>query len=120
LHFNDLNAYKISFPLSNYCWDLVKDWEYLAKVTVGLQLIRALDSISANIAEGFGRYGKKDKIKFYHYSLGSINESIDWIEKAHLRQLITEKQYNYILSELQKLPCEVYSLIKFTREKLTI
>ncbi|MCK4639103.1 MAG: four helix bundle protein, partial [Bacteroidales bacterium] len=25
----------------------------------------AADSISANIAEGFGRYHKKDKIKFY-------------------------------------------------------
>lgn len=36
------------------------------------QIINAIDSISANIAEGFGRYGKKDKIKFYYYSFGSV------------------------------------------------
>jgi len=38
-------------------------WDYFAKKTVGEQFIDAVDSISANIAEGFGRYHKKDKIK---------------------------------------------------------
>ena len=65
LQLNDINAYKISFNLSNYVWNIVARWDYFAKDIVGKQFVRAIDSVSANIAEGFGRHGKKDKIKFY-------------------------------------------------------
>ncbi|MCK5084549.1 MAG: four helix bundle protein [Candidatus Pacebacteria bacterium] len=120
LKLNDLDAYKISFHLSNYIWDIIINWDYFAKDTVGKQFVRSIDSISANIAEGFGRYNKKDKIKFYRYSFGSLKESLDWNEKAKIRKLLTEEQYNHILEELQRLPKELNWLIKFTNEKLTI
>ncbi|NOQ68144.1 four helix bundle protein [Patescibacteria group bacterium] len=120
LKLNDLDAYKISFHLSNYVWDIVVKWDYFAKDTIGKQFTRAIDSISANIAEGFGRYNKKDKIKFYRYSFGSLKESLDWNEKAKTRKLLTEEQYKHILNELQKLPREINWLIKFTNEKLSI
>ncbi len=88
------------------------------KKTIGVQFVTAIDSISANIAEGFGRYGKKDKIKFYYYSFGSVKESLDWNEKCKNRKLISDKEYNYILEELQSLPKEIHQLIKFTNSKL--
>jgi hypothetical protein len=62
---NDVKAYKIAFHLSNYVWDIVVKWNHFAQNTIGRQFVDAADSISANIAEGFGRYHKKDKIKFY-------------------------------------------------------
>ncbi len=120
LKLNDLDTYKISFHLSNYIWDIIINWDYFTKDTIGKQFVRSIDSISANIAEGFGRYGKKDKIKFYRYSFGSLKESLDWNEKAKIRKLLTDKQYKHILKELQKLPKELNWLIKFTNEKLTI
>jgi len=97
---------------------LLLSWEYFAKDTLGKQWVRSVDSISANIAEGFGRYGKKDKIKFYRYSFGSIKESLDWNEKAKTRNLLSLEQYNYIFQKLQKLPRETNYLIKFTNDKL--
>ena len=118
LKLNDLNAYKISFHLSNYTWVTILKWDYFSKNTVGMQYARAIDSISANIAEGFGRYGRKDKIKFYYYSFGSLNESLDWTEKAYRRDLLSQEQYKYILSELKKLPQEINHLINFTKNKL--
>jgi len=120
LDINDLNAYRISFQLSNYIWNLVLKWDFFPKDTIGKQLVRAIDSISSNIAEGFGRYGKKDKINFYRYSYGSIKETIDWIEKAKFRNLLKKDEYLYIQTQLELLPREVNSLIKFTNEKLTI
>jgi four helix bundle protein len=74
--------------------------------------------MSANIAEGFGRYGKRDKINFYRYSFGSLKESQDWTQKAKIRSLIAEEEYNHIMSELEKMPKEINYLIKFTNEKL--
>jgi len=75
--------------------------------------VKATDSISANIAEGFGRYGKKDRIKFYRYSFGSLKESFDWNEKSKIRKLLTKNQYTHIFTELDKLPKEINALIKY-------
>lgn len=120
LQLNDVSSYKISFFLSNYVWEVVLKWDHFAKDTVGKQFVRSIDSISANIAEGFGRYTKKDKISFYRYSYGSIKESLDWNEKARVRKLLKNQEYDHILEELNKLPKEINGLIKYTNQKLTI
>lgn len=120
LQLNNISSYKIAFELSNYVWIIVLNWDYFAKDTVGKQFVRSIDSISANLAEGFGRYGKKDKIKFYRYSYGSVKESLDWNEKSKIRKLTTKEQYNHIFNNLNELPKEINGLIKFTNEKLTI
>ena len=118
LKLNDIGAYKTSFNLSNYVWSIVLKWDYFARDTIGKQFTRAIDSISANVVEGFGRYGKKDKINFYRYSSGSIKESLDWNEKARVRGLLTKEEYDHIFNELNKLQRELNSLIKFTKDKL--
>lgn len=118
LELEDITAYKIAFDLSNYVWGIVVKWDYFSKKTIGSQYASAVDSISANIAEGFGRYFKKDKINFYRYSYGSIRESFDWTEKAKIRDLLKENEHNHILQELQKLPKEINHLINFTNQKL--
>ncbi len=120
LALNDIESYKISFHLSNYVWNIVLDWNYFAQKTIGAQFVDAVDSISANIAEGFGRHFKKDKIRFYQYSRGSIKECFDWNEKSRVRKLISQEEYNYIFGELNKLPKAINSLIKYTREKLIV
>lgn len=68
LQLNDIGCYKRSLrrlrlkralKLSNYVWDIVVKWEWFAQRTVGIQFVTAIDSISANLAEGFGRYGEE-------------------------------------------------------------
>ena len=118
LQLNDIDCYKRSFGLSNYVWGWIVEWDWFSKRTVGIQYAGAIDSISANIAEGFGRYGKKDKVIFYRISFGSVKESLDWSEKAKIRGLITKSQYEHILKELQSLPKEINQLVQFTNRKL--
>lgn len=120
LKLNDISAYKLAFNLSNYIWNIVAEWEWFAKKHIGGQFVEALDSISANIAEGFGRYHKKDKVKFYRYSQGSMKESFDWNEKSKVRGLLTDEQYQHIINELKKLPQELNQLIYYTNQKLSI
>ena len=112
LKLNDIECYRIAFHLSNYVWSIVIDWEWFTKKVVGAQFAEAADSISANIAEGFGRHFKKDKIKFYTYSKGSLKESFDWTQKAKVRELISMEEYDHIFDELAKLPISLNYLIK--------
>jgi four helix bundle protein len=118
LALRDVDAYLKSLSLSNSIWVLVRQWDYFARDTAGKQFVRAVDSISANIAEGFGRYHKRDKILFYRYAYGSIHESIDWAIKARMRNLITQDQYSEVLASLKNLLPSVHHLIRFTNEKL--
>lgn len=118
LKLNDIEAYKIAFNLSNYVWDVVIKWDYFPKRTLGQQFVNAVDSISENIAEGFGRYTIKDKIRFYRISYGSLFESLDENEKAKKRTLLKDKEYEHIFSDLQKLPKLIHHLINYTESKL--
>ncbi|MCK4559094.1 MAG: four helix bundle protein [Calditrichia bacterium] len=51
-----MEVYVLSEELSNKIWSIVKWWNYFERNTVGKQLVKAADSISANIAESHGRF----------------------------------------------------------------
>ncbi|OGH47821.1 MAG: hypothetical protein A3A51_03760 [Candidatus Levybacteria bacterium RIFCSPLOWO2_01_FULL_39_10] len=113
-----INAYGVANELSDFIWNLVSKWNWFSKKTIGIQYVTAIDSIAGNIAEGFGRFHKKDKEKFYYNARGSLFESIHWTQKSKKRNLINQKDYTYIASELDKLPREINWLIKITEVKL--
>ena len=50
------------------------------------QLMKAVESISANISEGYGRLHGRDRARSYEYALGSTREARDWYRrvKRHL------------------------------------
>lgn len=114
----NVNAYKISRELANFNYQLVNTWDWFNKRTIGVQLQTAIDSIAGNIAEGFGRYHKKDKIKFYYNARASVFETAHWIRQAYSRNLINEKDYYYIIEKLRILPKEINTLISLTDKNL--
>jgi four helix bundle protein len=117
---NDLECYHVVFELRYSIWAIIISWNYSEKDTEGKQFVRAVDSISVSIAEGFGRYGKKDKIKFYKYAKGSLQECFDWNKKIKIRNLISPEQYEVLSTEFNKLPKPINAFIKFTNENLSI
>ena len=52
----DLEGYKIALEIGERVWAIVDRWNYFDKDTLGKQFVRAADSISLNIAEGYGRF----------------------------------------------------------------
>jgi four helix bundle protein len=116
---NDIEAYKAAFKLSNYVWEIVSVWSNFERDTIGKQFARAVYRISANLAEGFGRYSKKDKINFYRYARASVFECLDWNQKSKARKLISTEQYKYIFQDLETLPKLINGLIKLTNNNLT-
>lgn len=85
-----LDVYQLSVILADKIWFTVIEWNYLAKDTIGKQIIRSSDSIAANISEGYGRFHFKENKQFCFYSRGSILETKTWLLKAKNRNSISE------------------------------
>ena len=102
-NFEKLQVYKLAEGLADEIWRIVRVWDYLAKDTVGKQMIRAADSIGANIAEGTGRGSPQDNSRFIRMARGSLYETQHWLRRAFRRNLLTKKQIDNlkpIISEL--------------------
>jgi four helix bundle protein len=91
-NFENLRVYKLAEDLSDQVWNIVNASPNLARDTVGKQLVRAGDSIGANIAEGTGRGSYADNRRFVRIARGSLYESRHWLRRAYKRKLLTEKQ----------------------------
>jgi four helix bundle protein len=88
-NFENLQVYRLAEELADGVWSIVQRWDRLPKDTVGKQLIRAVDSIGANIAEGSGRGSYQDNRRFTRIARGSLNETKHWLRRAFRRDLIT-------------------------------
>lgn len=91
-NFEKLQVYKLAEDLSDGIWDIVLKWDYLAKDTVGKQMIRSADSIGANIPEGTGRGTLEDNRRFIRMARGSLYETQHWLRRAYKRGLLTKQQ----------------------------
>ena len=103
VNFENLRIYALSEQLADRIWVSVSRWDGFAKDTVGKQLVRAADSIGANIAEGGGRGSSQDYRRFLRISRGSLYETLHWLRRAYMRKLLTNKQtseFRAIISEL--------------------
>jgi len=90
--FESLAVYQLSEKLADAVWDMVVGWAGFPKDTVGKQLVRAADSIGANISEGSGRGSFQDNRRFVRIARGSLNETRHWLRRAFKRKLLDEKQ----------------------------
>ncbi|WP_224746602.1 four helix bundle protein [Mucilaginibacter rigui] len=97
---------------------MVLEWDYFAKDTVGKQIARSADSISANIAEGFGRFHYKENKNFCYFSGGSLIETKGGLNKCKLRNLITQDKYKELLKELETIHHKLNIYIKYIGKKI--
>ncbi|HUC83034.1 MAG TPA: four helix bundle protein [Flavisolibacter sp.] len=108
-----LDVYNVAEAFSDKIWNLVDEWNYFQKDTIGKQMTKAADSISANIAEGYGRHYYKESKQFYFYARGSVQETKVWLSKCKRRQLVEESICTYLLEEAEKILAMLNAYIKF-------
>ncbi len=101
--FEELEVYRLSEKLSDLIYRVVRQWTKLDQNTVGGQLIRAADSIGANIAEGAGRGSFADNRRFIRIARGSLYEVKHWLRRAYCRQLLQAVDIESIRSLLDEL-----------------
>lgn len=109
----DLEVYCLAEIFSDEIWFLVGEWDHFAKDTIGKQIVRSADSISANIAEGYGRYHYKENRNFCFFSRGSILETKGWLKKANNRNLLSEERFVLLMEKLQTVHLKLNAYLKF-------
>ncbi len=78
---------------------------------MGDQFIESTDSVSANIAEGYGRFHYLDKAKFYFNGRGSLLESRNWMELLKERKKVKPEPYKKYINCYQDLKRALSGLI---------
>ena len=108
----ELQVYQLSMELGEKIWEIVIDWDYFLKDTMGKQLVRAADSVAANLSEGFGRFFYKENKQLCYYSRGSLFETKTWLTKAKNRKLISENQFEIFTKDIDLIGKKVKQLHK--------
>jgi len=109
--FSDLDVYQLSYQLSMSIFNLTRNFPSSEKYSLTSQIIRSTRSISANIAEGFGRriYNAEFK-KYLIYSAGSLEESKVWLNFAKDCHYITQEQFNIYNAKADEIGAKLHRL----------
>ena len=99
----ELEIYKHSLRLSEKAWDIYKKIPKEFKYGISSQFLSYIDSIGANIAEGYGRFHYKDSLNFYYNSRGSLWEAKHWLILIYKRDFIPKEEFDSFLNELEIL-----------------
>ena len=117
--FTTLEVWKKSRELKMALFELIKSFPNEEKYRLSDQIVRSARSISANIAEGHGRYTYKDQLHFCIISRGSLSETHNHIIDAYDCNYISKQQLNEIEQELITLRKLLNGYISFIRKSIT-
>ncbi len=109
--FEKLDVYQKSLKFTEDIEKLTQNLKGKISFSLLDQLQRAAISISLNIAEGNGRFHKKDKINFFYISRGSIFECVPILQVLKSRNKISDTEYDELYSKLEILSKMISGLI---------
>jgi four helix bundle protein len=90
----DLEVYRLARKLSSMAWRVYERLTFQQRKVWGDQMLEAVDSVGANIAEGYGRFHFSDKNRFFIISRASLSEGIEhWIDLGFERNIITDQEF---------------------------
>jgi four helix bundle protein len=115
IELKNLEVYQISRKLSSIAWEIFCKMNFEYKEHIGDQFLRAVDSIGANIAEGYGRFHYLDKVRFYYNSRASHYEAFNhWLELLLEREKISKGEFDSINEIALKLQVKLNNFITST------
>jgi four helix bundle protein len=115
--FEDLIVWRKAINLSVRIYKETKSFPKSEQFGITNQLRRASSSISANIAEGFGRATPKDKLQFYSIAHGSLLETKNFIYLCHKIGYIDEIIKEDLIKDTVDLQMLLNGFIRSTKKR---
>lgn len=116
-NFEDLESWKLSRELRNEIAVLVKIFPLEEKFKLTDQLVRASRSVTANIAEGYGRFHYQENIQYCRHSRGSLNEILDHLICAFDCKYINENDLRLYREKISHILKILNGYISYLRKK---
>jgi four helix bundle protein len=111
--FTQMNVWQLAFKLLVRVYEITRSFPPEEKFGMVSDMRRAANSITHNIAEGFGRYESKDKTRFYKISRGSSYELMSQSLASYELKFIKEKNVlDELITSSKTIIEELNSLIK--------
>lgn len=111
-NFENLHVYRLAEEVADTIWGIASEWKPFARDTVGKQLVRAANSVGANIAEGDGRGSYQEHRRYVRIARGSLNETKHWLRRAYKRQLLSSQQVELLKPLLDELSPRLNAYLK--------
>jgi four helix bundle protein len=83
------------------------------------QIRRASNAISSNIAEVYGRYSYKEKIRYMHIARGESYELKQLIIRSQKKEYIKKESLDFIDNKMVELIKGINGYIRFLKNKQT-
>src|SRR3712207_5291332 len=112
----ELDVFLLFEKLADEIWERSLKFSWFAKATLGRQIVRAADSIGANLVEGDGRFSDPDAIRFFYIARGSARELRYWVKRCERRRLIPSGEATAIIDEIHRGALLLNQLIRFRKE----
>ena len=116
--FKDLHAWQHARELRKLAYGLIRKFPVEEKHALSTQLRRALTSVTANIAEGFGRYSYQENIQFCRVARGSAFEARDHLTTAMDHCYITKEEFQVAEDLAQRVIQTLNGYIRSTKARL--
>jgi four helix bundle protein len=110
--FENLDVYRKSVDFADEIYKITKGFPEDENYGLISQIRRAAVSISSNIAEGSGRYHKKDFVQFLRFARGSLYECIPLLEISSREGYISKNIYSESLTNCNELAKMLNGLIR--------
>jgi len=109
--FTEMPVWRQAFDLLVRVYRVTKDYPSEEKFGLVSDMRRSANSITHNIAEGFGRFEPKDKTRFYKISRGSSYELISQVLISAALSYIDEKTKDLLVESARNIIEELNALI---------
>ena len=100
--FEDIIAWQKARFFINHVYRVTNTFPPVERYGLTSQFQRAAVSIAANIAEGYKRMGREDKVRFFNYSQGSLEECRCYIYLANDFNYISTDEANQLISDIEE------------------
>jgi four helix bundle protein len=116
-NFEDLEAWQLAIELAVKIYKVSKKFPKDEMYSLTNQMRRAISSVSANLAEGYGRHNYKEKLQFYKIANGSLLETKSFCYLAKRLDYMDETDLESLLPQFISVQKLINALIKSIREK---
>lgn len=110
--FTQMSVWQKAFKLMIQVYKVTRIFPKEEKFGMVSDMRRAANSAVHNISEGFGRYEKLDKTRFYKISRGSCYELISQLLASHALDYVAKNESNSLIEGYKEVINELDSLIK--------